>query len=85
MPSHDSSTQQKAPFTGEYVHNKADGTYCCVACGQALFSSDTKFESGTGWPSFWDVVEQGNVELKEDYSHGMHRVEAMYAADVAHI
>src|SRR6185436_9583938 len=60
------------PFTGKYVHNKADGTYCCVACGQPLFSSETKFESGTGWPSFWDVIEQGKVELREDNSYGMH-------------
>ena len=65
------------PFTGEYVHNKADGTYCCVACGQPLFSSNTKFESGSGWPSFWDVIEHGNVELKTDISHGMRRVEVV--------
>ncbi len=63
------------PFTGEYVHAKQDGTYACAACGQALFSSDTKFESGTGWPSFWDVAEKGNVELIEDHSMFMRRVE----------
>jgi peptide-methionine (R)-S-oxide reductase len=81
-------TRQQAterPFTGEYVHNKADGTYCCVACGQTLFSSDTKFESGTGWPSFWDVVEEGHVELKQDYSHGMHRVEAVCSRCGSHL
>lgn len=81
-------TRQQAterPFTGEYVHNKADGTYCCVACGQALFSSTTKFESGTGWPSFWDVIEQGNVELKQDYSHGMRRVEAVCSRCESHL
>ncbi|MHB8628192.1 MAG: peptide-methionine (R)-S-oxide reductase MsrB [Aggregatilineales bacterium] len=81
-------TRQQAterPFSGEYVHNKADGTYCCVACGQPLFSSKTKFESGTGWPSFWDVVQQGNVELKEDNSHGMYRVEAVCSRCGSHL
>ena len=81
-------TRQQAtehPFTGEYVHNRADGTYNCVACGQPLFSSTTKFESGTGWPSFWDVIQQGNVELREDYSHGMHRVEAVCSNCGSHL
>lgn len=81
-------TRQQAterPYTGEYVHNKADGTYCCVACGQALFASDTKFESGSGWPSFWDVIEQGNVELRHDYSHGMQRVEVVCSRCDAHL
>jgi peptide-methionine (R)-S-oxide reductase len=81
-------TRQQAterPFTGEYVHNKEAGTYNCVACGQPLFASDTKFESGSGWPSFWDVIEQGNVELKEDYSHGMHRVEAVCSNCGSHL
>jgi peptide-methionine (R)-S-oxide reductase len=73
------------PFTGEYVHNKADGTYVCVACGQPLFSSDTKFESGSGWPSFWDVIEQGNVELREDFSHGMRRVEVVCSRCGSHL
>ncbi len=73
------------PFTGEYVHNKAEGTYNCVACGQPLFSSKTKFESGTGWPSFWDVIEQGNAELKTDYSHGMKRVEVVCSRCGSHL
>ena len=70
--------RQKAterPFTGEFVHNKTEGVYTCAACGQELFVSDTKFESGTGWPSFWDVIEKGNVTLVEDNSYGMRRVE----------
>lgn len=81
-------TRQQAterPFTGEYVHNKAAGTYNCVACGQELFSSDTKFESGSGWPSFWDVIGQGNVELREDNSHGMRRVEAVCSSCGSHL
>ena len=63
------------PFTGEYVDTEDDGTYVCVACGNKLFSSETKFHSGSGWPSFWDVISQGNVELLEDTSHGMKRTE----------
>jgi peptide-methionine (R)-S-oxide reductase len=81
-------TRKKAterPFTGEYIHNKADGTYCCVACGQPLFSSETKFESGSGWPSFWDVIQQGNVELREDSSHGMKRVETVCSRCGSHL
>jgi peptide-methionine (R)-S-oxide reductase len=81
-------TRQKAterPFTGEYVHNKADGTYVCVACGQPLFASDTKFESGTGWPSFWDVIQTGNVELHEDNSYGMRRVEVVCSLCGSHL
>jgi peptide-methionine (R)-S-oxide reductase len=63
------------PFTGEYVHNHENGVYTCAGCGQELFTSDTKFESGTGWPSFWDVYSQGNVTLIEDNSLFMKRVE----------
>jgi peptide-methionine (R)-S-oxide reductase len=65
------------PFTGKYVNSKAKGVYACAACGHDLFSSDTKYNSGSGWPSFWDVVDSGNVVLKEDHSHGMRRVEAV--------
>lgn len=81
-------TRQKAterPFTGKYLLNKAEGTYTCVACGLPLFSSETKFDSGSGWPSFWDVVQTGNVELHQDYSHGMHRVEAVCRRCGAHL
>jgi peptide-methionine (R)-S-oxide reductase len=63
------------PFSGEYVYNKADGMYRCAACGADLFSSDTKFESGTGWPSFTEPAVAANVELHQDYSHGMIRTE----------
>jgi peptide-methionine (R)-S-oxide reductase len=60
------------PFTGEYVHTKTDGTYACAGCGQPLFSARTKFESGSGWPSFYDVIHEGNVELLHDYRCGGH-------------
>jgi peptide-methionine (R)-S-oxide reductase len=63
------------PFTGEYVHSKADGIYRCAACGAELFRSDTKFDSGTGWPSFTEPAVAENVELHPDYSHGMVRTE----------
>lgn len=63
------------PFSGDYVHAKADGTYVCAGCGQPLFRSETKYDSGSGWPSFWDVIDQGNVELHLDTSYGMRRTE----------
>lgn len=64
-------------FTGKYVDEKREGIYQCAACEQELFSSDTKYNSGSGWPSFWDVVNEGNVKLVEDSSHGMRRIEAV--------
>ena len=65
------------PFTGEFVHNKKSGMYICAGCGTELFSSDTKFDSGTGWPSFDEAANTENVELKKDFSHGMLRTEVM--------
>ena len=65
------------PFTGKLLHNKKSGKYVCGACGNSLFSSDTKFDSGSGWPSFYDVISKGAVELKEDNSLGMKRVEVV--------
>lgn len=72
-------------FSGQYWDHKKDGTYCCVVCDTPLFDSGTKFESGTGWPSFYDVVEQGNVELRADHSHGMRRTEVVCAECGAHL
>jgi peptide-methionine (R)-S-oxide reductase len=63
------------PFSGKFVHNKETGMYKCGACGADLFSSDTKFESGTGWPSFYDAAVAENVETHEDRSLGMSRTE----------
>jgi peptide-methionine (R)-S-oxide reductase len=67
----------EAPFTGKYVENHEDGTYACAACGQQLFSSDAKFESGTGWPSFTDPVNLEHVELRDDSEYGMRRTEVV--------
>jgi len=64
------------PFSGKFLNNKEKGMYVCAGCGAELFSSDTKFESGTGWPSFFSAVKK-NIELKEDRSHGMIRVEVL--------
>ena len=65
------------PFTGKYVDVKSDGTYRCSGCGAELFNSDTKFESGTGWPSFYEPAVAQNVELHEDRSLGMARTEVL--------
>jgi peptide-methionine (R)-S-oxide reductase len=67
----------EAPFSGKYVHEKTKGIYKCKACGAELFSSDAKFDSHTGWPSFVEPTNRENVELKEDSSHGMRRTEIL--------
>jgi peptide-methionine (R)-S-oxide reductase len=72
-------------FTGEYHDAKTPGTYRCVVCGTALFSSDTKYESGTGWPSFWQPLSEDVVEVDTDTSYGMVRTEAMCATCGAHL
>jgi peptide-methionine (R)-S-oxide reductase len=72
-------------FTGKYWNNHEDGTYRCAACGQPLFTSDTKFESGTGWPSFWKPISPSAVELHEDNSLSMSRVEAVCSRCGGHL
>lgn len=73
------------PFSGKYVNNHDSGMYECAVCGQQLFSSDAKFDSGTGWPSFDDPVNSENIELKEDLSHGMQRTEVLCKNCGAHL
>jgi peptide-methionine (R)-S-oxide reductase len=73
------------PFSGDHVHAKEDGTYKCAGCGTELFSSTTKFESGSGWPSFWEPMEGDNVELIADHSHGMVRTEVRCATCGGHL
>lgn len=75
----------EAPFSGELLYNKEHGTYTCAACGAALFSSETKFDSGSGWPSFYDVMNAEAVKLREDHSGGMHRVEISCAYCGGHL
>jgi peptide-methionine (R)-S-oxide reductase len=81
-------TRQKGtepPFVGEYCDSKDNGTFVCVCCGQPLFQSNTKFESGTGWPSFTAPAGPGSVEEEADSSHGMRRVEAKCSRCEAHL
>ena len=75
----------EAPFTGKYVEFKGKGMFNCAACGAPLFFSDTKFDSQTGWPSFTDVADKGNVILENDDSHGMHRIEVKCANCGSHL
>ena len=72
------------PFTGEYNDNKEEGVYRCVACDAPLFSSDTKYDSGSGWPSFWAPLDENNVETEEDRSLFMRRIEVHCAVCGAH-
>lgn len=73
------------PFTGEYEATETPGTYVCVCCGLPLFSSETKYHSGSGWPSFWQPISAENVEMTRDSSHGMERVEVVCRCCEAHL
>ena len=73
------------PFSGEYNDCKTPGTYTCTCCGSALFESTEKFESGSGWPSFWQAVAEDAVRLESDHSHGMVRVEVLCSRCDAHL
>lgn len=75
----------EAPFSGALLHNDKSGDYTCGACGNVVFKSDTKFDSGSGWPSFYDVANTKAVKLEEDTSLGMHRIEVMCANCGSHL
>ena len=72
-------------FSGKLLHNKEKGIYKCAGCGSELFSSETKFDSGTGWPSFWDIADKNKIKLKEDKSFGMKRIEVVCAKCGGHL
>jgi len=81
-------TQNKGterPFTGEYHDCKSDGVYECIVCGEPLFDSNTKFDSGTGWPSYWQPINETAVEEDRDTTHGMVRVEVHCKKCGAHL
>ena len=73
------------PFSGEYEHEHRKGTYTCAGCGQTLFESDAKFDSGCGWPSFSKAKEEGNIDEERDVSHGMIRTEVRSANGDSHL
>ena len=75
----------ESPFTGEYNHSKEKGEYQCVCCGTKLFTSGTKFDSGSGWPSFWSPASPENVRTEDDFSYAMHRIEVLCDACDAHL
>ena len=75
----------EAPFSGELLDTKEEGVFTCVCCGNELFSSDTKYDSGTGWPSFWDVLNENSVGEEIDKSHGMIRTEVHCQKCSAHL
>lgn len=81
-------TQQRGTeraFTGEHYHNTRTGMYLCVVCGESLFSSGAKYDSGSGWPSFWQPVTAESVAAVDDRSHGMHRTEIRCSNCGAHL
>ena len=75
----------EAPNTGKYAHSKEPGVYTCVCCGQELFDSKTKYDSGSGWPSYWQPIDAANVLEKTDTSHGMSRTEVLCSKCQAHL
>ncbi|KAM4615039.1 methionine-R-sulfoxide reductase B3 isoform 2-T2 [Polymixia lowei] len=75
----------ESAFRGEFTDHKDEGTYTCVVCGTPLFKSDTKFDSGSGWPSFFDLVKDESISVSDDFSYGMHRVETTCSQCGAHL
>ncbi|PPR54174.1 MAG: Peptide methionine sulfoxide reductase MsrB [Alphaproteobacteria bacterium MarineAlpha5_Bin2] len=78
-------SETEKPYTGKYLHEKTKGIYSCTCCGNQLFSSDTKFDSGSGWPSFFQTINNKNVLEVQDNSHGMIRTEVICASCDSHL
>ena len=78
-----SGTEQ--PFTGKYLNEKSNGVYSCICCGNHLFSSDAKFDSGSGWPSFFKTINNNNVKEVDDSSYGMTRTEVICSSCDSHL
>jgi peptide-methionine (R)-S-oxide reductase len=75
----------ESPFSGKYNKHSEKGTYVCVGCGQELFSSETKFDSGSGWPSYYEAISSKNVVLKDDFTYNMHRIEVLCSGCGSHL
>ena len=78
-------SKTEPPFTGKYLHEKSKGIYCCICCGNQLFSSDSKFDSRSGWPSFFQTINNNNVNEVKDTSLGMSRTEVLCASCDSHL
>ena len=78
-------SETESPFTGKYLHEKSKGIYCCICCGNQLFSSDSKFDSRSGWPSFFQTINNNNVNEVKDTSLGMSRTEVLCASCDSHL
>ena len=78
-------SETEPPFTGKYLHEKSKGIYCCICCGNQLFSSVSKFDSQSGWPSFFQTINDKNVNKIQDTSHGMSRTEVLCASCDSHL
>ena len=78
-------SETEPPFTGKYLHEKSKGIYCCICCGNQVFSSDSKFDSRSGWPSFFQTINNNNVNEVKDTSHGMSRTEVLCASCDSHL
>ena len=77
--------ETESPFTGKYLNEKSNGIYNCICCNNELFSSKSKFDSGTGWPSFYEPIQKNSIVEKDDLTHGMNRIEVICKKCDAHL
>ena len=78
-------SETESPFTGKYLNEKSNGIYNCICCNNELFSSKSKFDSGTGWPSFYEPIQKNSIVEKDDLTHGMSRIEVICKKCDAHL